>query len=411
MTKTMTDQQNPVVVVSAHTMGLAVARALGSRGVPVILVGHDERDFAQASKYVRDFVKVSDPEECEAEFLEGLERCGDRHPGSLLMPTSDESLVAVSKHAERLGSRFVVACPDWEVTRQIIDKQFTHVLAERLGVDAPKTLVPHSVAEVKAYAAEVEFPCLVKPCQSHLFFRAFGTKMIRVQSPAEMLDWYRQSSEVGIEVMLQELIPGDDDAVVNYNAYAWQGEPLAEFTAEHVRAAPPHFGSPRVALSRNIPEVIAPGRALLAGLKFNGFACTEFKRDARDGRFKLMEINGRHNLSGLLAVRCGVDFPWVEYQHRMEGQRPVQTSFEEGVYWIDMPRDLGYSLKSRKLERLSAGQYVRPYRGPKVFAICDWRDPGPIVKRLAFLGKKAIQGLTGAGQVSEPEKREATPSK
>ena len=29
------------------------------------------------------------------------------------------------------------------------------------------------------------------------------------------------------------------------------------------------------------------------------------KRDARDGRYKLLEINARHNMSSLLAVRCG----------------------------------------------------------------------------------------------------------
>ena len=32
-----------------------------------------------------------------------------------------------------------------------------------------------------------------------------------------------------------------------------------------------------------------------------GFACTEFKYDARDRTFKLLEVNGRHNLSSLLS--------------------------------------------------------------------------------------------------------------
>ena len=44
--------------------------------------------------------------------------------------------------------------------------------------------------------------------------------------------------------MLQELIRGEDTDVVNYNAYAWEGKVLTEFTAIHVRNGPPSFGQP-----------------------------------------------------------------------------------------------------------------------------------------------------------------------
>ena len=51
-------------------------------------------------------------------------------------------------------------------------------------------------------------------------------------------------------------------------------------------------------LSEHVPEVIEPGRKILQAMGFYGYACTEFKRDPRDGSHKLMEVNGRHNLSG-----------------------------------------------------------------------------------------------------------------
>jgi len=122
-------------------------------------------------------------------------------------------------------------------------------------------------------------------------------KMAEVDNPGQMIDAYRYATEAGCEVLLQEIIPGDDMNGVNYNSYFWEGRPLAEFTAKKVRGGPPGFGSPRVAISKHVPEVMEPGRRILQAMRFYGYSCTEFKRDARDGVYKLMEVNGRHNLS------------------------------------------------------------------------------------------------------------------
>jgi predicted ATP-grasp superfamily ATP-dependent carboligase len=150
-----------------------------------------------------------------------------------------------------------------------------------------------------------------------------------------------------------------------------------------VRGGPPAVGSPRVAQSRWVPDAIAPGRALLEAMRFSGYACTEFKRDPRDGALKLMEVNGRHNLSTALAVHCGVDFPWIQYRHLVHGvlPRPPREAarFEEGVYWIDLLRDVGYSLTRRRAERYPLSEYVRPYLRRHVYAIPQWRDPLPFL--------------------------------
>jgi len=63
-----------------------------------------------------------------------------------------------------------------------------------------------------------------------------------------------------------------------------------------------------VIVSQKIPEIIEPGRKLLAALNYEGFSCVEFKKDQRDQVYKLMEINARPNLSGALAVRAGINF-------------------------------------------------------------------------------------------------------
>jgi D-aspartate ligase len=307
-----------------------------------------------------------------------------------LIPTSDETLGAISRHKTLLERHYHVACTEWNITEQFIDKKRTYALADAIGVPAPKTTLPHSAEDVETYSRTVHYPCLVKPCQSHRYEDRFKRKMVRVENLQQMLAAYQEAAGAGLETMLQELIPGDDTQGVNYNSYFWNGEPCVEFTAEKVRNAPPELGSPRVAISKHIPEVLEPGRKILQALGFYGYSCTEFKKDARDGIYKLMEVNGRHNRSGLLAVHCGINFPWIQYKHLVCGEIPMACDYRTGIYWIDIFRDISYSLKCFRKERYSLSQYIRPYRSPHVFAIWDKQDPKPFVRRGINLAKRVL---------------------
>jgi len=382
------EKMKPAIVLSGHTMALGVVRALGSMGVPVIMVHYDDKDMGHVSRYIKDSIIAPHPERQEAQFINMLVECAERFEGGVLFPVSDETVVAVARHKNRLSQHYIIACPEWDIVSQYIDKKYTYALAEENGVPAPKTIVPHSIEDVISYSQTVDFPCLVKPSQSHLFYAHFKCKMFPVDNAEQMISIYQQAADAGLEVMLQEIIPGDDADVVNYNAYFDDGNPLVEFTSEHIRNAPPWWGSPRVALSKSIPEVIEPGRKILKAMGFYGYACTEFKKDTRDGVYKLMEVNGRHNLSTLLAVRCGINFPWLQYKHLVENEQPMSSDFKSGIYWIDITRDVGYSLKHWRQERYSIRQYLRPYFNPHVFAIFDLKDIRPFIKRCLFLLKQ-----------------------
>jgi len=395
------------IVLSGHTMALGVVRALGTMGVPVIMVHYDEKDTGQYSKYIKDSLKAPHPEKHESEFINVLIELSKRYSGGVIFPVSDETVVAVARNKDTLSKHFIIACPEWEIVSQYIDKKHTYALADECGVPAPRTIIPESIKDVEDYAKQVDFPCLVKPSQSHLFYDHFKCKMYPVNNADEMISIYKQATVAGLEVMLQEIIPGDDDTVVNYNAYFWDGKPLVEFTAEHVRNAPPWWGSPRVALSNKIPEVIEPGRKILKAMGFYGYACTEFKKDTRDGVYKLMEVNGRHNLSTLLSVRCGINFPWLQYKHLVNNELPVAKGFESGIYWIDITRDMGYSLKFLKEEGYSLKQYFRPYINRHVFAIFDLSDIKPFVRRCLFLFKQGL--YTGFAHL-KPDKLSKTSS-
>ena len=135
-----------------------------------------------------------------------------------------------------------------------------------------------------------------------------------------------------------------------------------------------------------------PGRRLLEGMGFYGFGNVEFKKDPRDGTYKLMELNGRHNNSGLLSVRAGINFPLIMYRHLVEGELPRSGSDQRnGVYWISVPGDPVRNLRTLGKHRLRLRHYLVPYLRPHVFDTWDRRDPRPFLTKLAA----ALRGRLG----------------
>lgn len=177
----------PAVVVSGHTMALGVVRSLGRWGAGCRRPLRSPRHGSVLAP-CRGAISLPHPEHRTAEFLQVLRQCARSFPGAVLIPASDDSLVTVSRHKEILSRDFIVAAPDWPTVRACTEKKETALLAEEWGVPAPRTVVPASSAEVERYARNVQFPCLVNPSQSHLFYERFGRKMFKVDTLPQMLE-------------------------------------------------------------------------------------------------------------------------------------------------------------------------------------------------------------------------------
>jgi carbamoylphosphate synthase large subunit len=72
-----------------------------------------------------------------------------------------------------------------------------------------------------------------------------------------------------------------------------------------------------------VDEVVDQGLAYLRGLECYGLSQTEFKRDPRDGAYKLMEVNPRLWQWHGLAAAVGVDFPLIAYWDLLGARLPA----------------------------------------------------------------------------------------
>ncbi len=388
------------IILSTHNTGLAVIRSLGEAQIPVIALYYDKNDMGYVSKYVKQKYFIPHPEYAAKEFLQNLIDLGSIYKDDLLIPADDATLVNVSKNKDLLSKYYTVACTEWSISEKFINKKYTYQIAKSIGVPLPKTIIPETKKEVKDFAKNINYPCMIKPFQSHIFYDYFNIKMFKVFNYDELIAIYDKIYPSNIEVMMQEYIPGEETNGVNYNSYFWDNIPLVEFTAEKVRLSPPDSGVPCSVLSKDIPDVIMNGRKILKAMNFYGYSCTEFKKDERDGIYKFMEVNGRHNRSALLAVKCGINFPALQYEHLINNIIPMQTDYEKNVYWIDITKDLFVSLNYLKRKDYSLRRFLKPYLHKHIFATLNIKDPMPMFKRILSLLIKLIKKIIKKGGIS-----------
>jgi predicted ATP-grasp superfamily ATP-dependent carboligase len=334
---------------------------------------------------------ATDPTGCVDALLDAIE------PGQypVVIPSGDDAICALAHDYDRLAEHCIVAGPTWPVAEWFIDKRKTMELAAKFEVPAPQSAIEVDGDNAHTVAKSLDYPVLVKPSHGHLLTRLTGLKMLAVESESEFVDAVRLCHQTGTAAMAQEIVPGPDDHGVNVIVYVRGDEVVAEFTARKVRNWPADWGSPCALVSERITGLVERTRRLLVATGFEGMACAEYKYDARRRDYQLLEINVRHNLSGALALRCGIDFAWIDYAYRAgldPGPTPPPGSYLEGVPWTDGFRDAANMLTTGVWWRDPRGA-ISPYSRRGARAFFDPTDIEPFRRRATQLGRRGLQRI------------------
>ena len=371
-----------VLPVSGGT-GLGILRNLGRLGIPMIALDHDPAAMGLASRHALPLPCHDPRHHGEEALVQDLERLGAALPQrAVLFPAFDDHVWVFSRHAERLRRHFLLPQADWATMARVEDKEQQLNAAVRAGIDLPRTAYVHGPGDLEAAAAGMLFPALLKPIRPQEMRRRFGFKVIAVPAAADLAAAYAQARVCG-PLILQEIVPGGDEAFFTCGVYQDAGSrPLGVFVSKKLRQHPRGFGEARIAESRWVDEVAETTLRLLAELAFHGVSGTEFKRDPRDGRLKLMEVNARHWLHHPLATAAGVNLSLIAYADALG--RPVsEVRQTDGVRWTDLTRELPDSLAELVRGEMSLGTCLSGLRHVRADAVWSFEDPLPGLRQLA----------------------------
>jgi len=379
------------VVVGGDYQGLGIARSLGRAGIPVVVLD-DERSISQVSRYVQRFVRVADlldPEATVAALRRLAPSLGDQR--WVLFPTREETVAVLARSREELSRFFRVPTPGFPVVRTAWDKRETYRCAAALDIPVPRCWFPGSEADLEH--VELDAPVVVKPAIKEHFIYETKVKAWRADSREELRATYRRALEVvpADEVIVQEMVPGDGTAQLAYCALFKDGRALGEMTVRRLRQHPSDFGRASTYVETvDLPELAELSGRLLTKMGYYGLVEVEFKRDARDGRPKLLDVNARTWGYHSLGAAAGVDFPWMLFSDQLGCDVPVARA-RAGVRWIRLATDVPNACRDIWRGRLRASDYLRTLRGVDTEAVFSVRDPWPALFEAALAPYLAVR--------------------
>jgi predicted ATP-grasp superfamily ATP-dependent carboligase len=141
----------------------------------------------------------------------------------------------------------------------------------------------------------------------------------------------------------------------------------------------------------DIAELREASIEILRALGYRGPAGIEFKRDARDGRFRFLEVNGRPVIFNLLLRKAGLDLVAAAWDD-LNGNGAGRTEPEgwPGV-WINSVAEFLYMVFRKDTPPLGWREFSEPYSRPKVDAVWAWNDPLPYAAMVAGVAPATIR--------------------
>jgi len=382
----------PAVIVGLGMTGLGVARSLSPYRIPLIAIDHLPR---QPSSYTRLCRKILLDRRPGNDLWDVLLRLGESMQPTrpVLILTKDTAVLEASRRREQLAPFFRFHLPGREHVDVLMDKTAFAEYAVAQGLTVPQTFTVRGSEGWEAVAKLCPFPCIIKPkYRSAAWVGAGLPKAYRAESQDQMAHLARTLKGVEDHYVIQEFIPGPDSEVFFQLAYYdGEGQRVAAFTGRKIRQWPPLLGSTTMAEAASSEQVDSEARRLMELVRFKGLGSVEFKRDPRDGRFKITEATvGRPNLQSEVATANGVNIVYRAYCH-LTGEEPMpEPPRGRNVRWIFVDNDLSSALHYWRRGELRIGDFLRSYRRPRYCADFSWRDPLPFVMIALRVARKTL---------------------
>jgi D-aspartate ligase len=374
-----------------HHGALGIARTLGRLGVPVHGVQEDRWAPVAHSRYLREKLPWMDAG-AGKENLSRLLRLGRALGGrAILIPTDDVGTIFVAEHAQSLWECYRFPRQDPLLVRSLCNKQQLYHLCRKFDVPAPQTWFPTTRDELLALLGEAVFPVVLKAIDPWLLHRGTQLASVTIANDAnELLRWYdRLEDPRHPNLMLQEYIPGGPESIWMYNGYFnAYSESLVHFTGRKLRQHPPYTGMTTLGVCASNEVVEATTKRFMKAIGYRGIVDMGYRYDARDGQYKLLDVNPRIGATFRLFVGTnGIDVARALYldltDHRVE-----MADAREGRKWLVESYDTISSLRYLRDGRLTPTNWLRSFRGVDESAWFALDDPLPFaVMCLRFLAR------------------------
>jgi predicted ATP-grasp superfamily ATP-dependent carboligase len=405
----LSKRTTPVLALGAGITLLGTLRALGRARIRAF-VASAVTGFVRRSRWCHalalPLIEATDP----AVLAESLRRLPLQN--AVLMPCTDNWSAAVAGLEGDVRERFPASISGPDVQEILVDKARFAATLRRTGVPHPRTVEVRSLDDLEALPERDFASAFLKPCASQSFSAKYGVKAFRSADKAATLERYRQVERDGLDLVLQEYVPGPPNCHYFIDGFVDRhGSLLALFARRRLRMHPADFGNSTCMVSVPPGEVapaVAPLRRLLRELRFRGIFSAEFKRDPRDGAFKLLEVNARPWWYIGFALACGVNVARLAYEDALGLPTAPVRDYRVGVRCVFPQLDWVACARLRRAGRMTWRECLRDWTF-SVKPIFAWDDPLPALRNAVSLAGVAMRRLLPGPAAPPPAVASAVP--
>lgn len=378
-----------------HHGALGAMRSAGRLGVPVFLAHYARRSPLDRSCYNCGSL-VLPLDRGASGTLEVLLEFGSQHRAAVLLAVDDASAMFVEDHRGALADAFLLPQQRSGLARALADKRRMHQLCREHGVATALTTYPQSEADVLEYATAAAFPVVAKRIDASLPIDTPAPNVIVARGREDLLAACRRmGSAQAANLMLQEYIPGAPEANWMFNGYFDKhSECRVSFTGVKVRQAPAAAGATTLGVCRANPLLARSTERFMQAIGYRGIVDIDYRLDARDGQYKLLDVNPRIGSSFRLFVGMnGVDVLQAMY-FDLTGRGAPAAAQQEGRRWLVEPQDLQSSLTYVKHGDLTVRDWLSSLRHIDEAAWWAGDDPRPFLAVARWLSvNRALRPL------------------
>jgi len=360
-----------ILVLDGRSLAaLAIARSFGEKGLEVHSGDAFKGNVTSFSKYVKRTYVHSCPEKEPKLFLDDLIEIISNDEYEMVFPVRDATTLLLSKHYDDISEYTRVFIAEAETISVFQNKADTIKLAMNCGVPIPKTLFPEN-DDFQKELSKINFPILIRSRSGT------GSRgIIYVGKEEDYDEAYLRIKEEHGPPIVQEYV---DKKSYSTACVLIDNEKDMNvvFTYERVKEYPLSGGPTVVGIGTKDALVKRLALKILNAADFKGVAEVEFIV-GKDGQPLLLEVNPRFWMPLNLAIKSGVDFPFLLYK-LAKGESINQFDYKEDlVYRWVLPNEILWFIDDKDKINSLKSLFSSLKQKQTIHATFDVSDPLPV---------------------------------
>jgi len=356
-----------LVLAADQKQAIPVVQSLGKRGIAVACLSPNPKAPAFYSRYCTEkihFANTSD-RKAYADFLKRLVKTGKYR---LLLPCSDHSTLLVSEHRADIMPYADIFLPGHEIIKTVTNKSSLMRYAADHHISVPRTYFPQNRTELETMRFHLSFPVVIKGNTTA------GAKYVKyAHTKEDLLRYFELLHQEGVPPLVQEYIKGKEKI---FYGLCDKGEVTAHFMMESGRAFPATGGTPAKAFSLFDPALKDFAFSIVQATQWTGIVGIDIKQQRESEKYYLLDFNPRFGATSFLALKSGVDLPYLLYELAVEGKKKYVSEYDKKTYRSLFREDLFYAVN----RPFSIPKLLLEFLDPRVFYGFDRDDPGPFFR-------------------------------